>query len=199
MLYTPERYRTAKAEDALLEISQRMLEFSAAWMGDCGALLMGPTGCGKSLAAATALRRLTLDKPRYWAAWVRADVLTRLAFNRESAADVARIKAAYLLVIDDLGYERFSEAAIEVIGDRYDRDLPTVVTTGLTSDEFKLRYSLATARKITEVGNGYAVNVWSEPGDPVPVGRVPRLVECAQTQGAWNGKRPIFENEIDLP
>lgn len=190
-LATPERYWTTSAEEALCGINQSMLEFSGRWMGDCGALLMGPTGCGKSLAAATAMRRLTLCKARYWAAWVRADALSRMFSNRDNAADICRIKSAHLIVIDDLGYERFAESALEVIGDRYDRDLPTVVTTGLKSSEFCARYSTATARKITEVGRGYAVNVWGDAEIVVPCGTVPGRILVGQSEREWSGRQSI--------
>jgi DNA replication protein DnaC len=201
-LDTPKRYRTTAAENALLDIDKRMLEFSARWCGDCGALLLGPTGCGKSLAAATAMNRLTLRKPRHWAAWVRSDALGRLMTNRDNAADVCRIKSVHLLVVDDLGYERFPEPALELIGERYDRDLPTVVTSGLTSAEFQLRYSAATARKIIEVGNGYGVDVWSsQSATELPQGTVPDSIRTLQSEKPWNGceRRSVSGAELGLP
>lgn len=195
---TPSRYRTPEAENALVGIDERLLRFSAEWSGDYGAFLTGPTGCGKSLAAATALRRITLDSPRHWAAWVRADVFTRLAGSRDHQGDVARVKSCYVVVLDELGYERFPEAVLELIGDRYDRDLPTIVTTGLEPSVFLARYGDATARKITEVGGGFAVNCWSDKAIEMPKRRVPVRLEVLSAQTAWNGLQTLDANDIGI-
>lgn len=195
---TPERYRTKEAEDALVSIDERLLRFSAEWDGFYGALLTGPTGCGKSLAAATALRRVTLDHPRYWAAWVRSDILTRLAASRDHQGDIARVKSCHVVVIDELGYERFPEAVLEMIGDRYDRNLPTVVTTGLDPAALLARYGDATARKITEIGGGLAINCWSDKAIALPKKSRSRKLEALQSGSRWDGREVCDADDLGI-
>jgi DNA replication protein DnaC len=196
---TPQRYRTQEAENALLGIDERLLRFSAAWSGNYGALLTGPTGCGKSLAAATALRRVTLDQPRHWSAWVRSDVYTRIAASREHQGDVARVKSCHVVVLDELGYERFPEAVLELIGDRYDRNLPTVVTTGLEAEAFLSRYGDATARKITSIGGGFAVNCWGDKSVVIPDRKSTAELVSLQNESPWSGHGILGAHEIGLP
>lgn len=196
---TPQRYRTPEAENALLDIDERLLKFSVAWNGDYGALLTGPTGCGKSLAAATALRRITLDQPRYWAAWVRSDVYSRLAASRDHQGDIARVKSCHVVVLDELGYERFPEHVLELIGDRYDRNLPTIVTTGLEAEAFLTRYGDATARKVTSVGGGFAVNCWGDKSVVIPERKPRDSLLGLQKESPWNGRERLDGRELGLP
>lgn len=189
---TPARYRTTDAENALLTIDERLLKFSTKWGGSSGALLIGPTRCGKSLSAAAAMRRLTLDKPRYWATWVRSDTVTSIGQNRKDReADLCRIKSAYILTLDELGYERWPELVLEIIGERYDRDLPTVVTSGLKIDELRARYGDATVRKIIEIGNGLVIDCWSNSKTELSFAPIPELIQRNQMGCAWDGMDTI--------
>lgn len=197
-LETPRRYKTQDAIDALSSIDERLLKFSAVWNADFGALLMGETGCGKSLSAATALERVTLGKPRYWAAWVRADCLSRFAASKEHVSDIIRLKSAHALVIDELGFERFPELVLEVIGERYDRELPTVVTTGLKLEAFITRYSESTVRKIIETGSGFAVNCWGNKQIEMIERQIPERLKKLQAQNGWTGNAPIELRDCGL-
>lgn len=198
LLNIPNRYKTPEAIAALDSIDERLLKFSAVWSGDYGAVLTGPTGCGKSLSAAVALSRVTLGLPRYWSAWVRADVLTRLSASRDHAGDLARIKSVHVLVIDEMGFERFPESVLEVIGDRYDRNLPTVVTTGLKPEEFISRYADSTVRKIIEPGDGFVVNCWGTKQIELLARSIPERLKKLQAQAGWSGSAPIELRDCGL-
>ncbi len=120
---------------------------------------MGSTGTGKSLAAAWAAER-TLDRSLTWAKWTRADELSRILAERGASEQLHTLKTARVLVIDELGYERFPELILEVLGARHDASRPTIVTSGLTIEAIGARYSDATVRRIVEIGNGTAVSCW---------------------------------------
>lgn len=103
-------------------------------------LLMGDVGCGKSIAAAYALKAyLEPGRHRGKCAWFSPDELTD-AMSRP-AWDEARVIPHYA-VIDDLGTERapgFSEALCRFV------DLAgrvAIMTTNLSPVAFKRRYDL---------------------------------------------------------
>jgi hypothetical protein len=66
--------------------------------------------------------------------------------------------SAPLLVIDELGYERFSETVLMVIGTREASDRPTIVTSGKTYTELAGRYSEATITRLTRRTGGVLVD-----------------------------------------
>ncbi len=181
----PPRYLEPEALAKFSQIDQRFRSFGERWQANCGTVLAGPTGSGKSLAAAQALRRLTLERPDLcpWVRWVRADRMSRLLCSRETAAEVDALKSSLILVIDELGYERFPELALEILGERHDRSLVTVVTTGMTPAELQTRYGDATVRRVVEIGQGRVVDAHAKlagsAGDWGPSG-LPRRVLLAQ-------------------
>jgi len=103
------------------------------------------------LALALAIDRLGFG------CWFRAD---ELAGAWSDANLVNRAKTDRLVIVDELGWERFAGIVQEVVGCRYDDDLPTVVTSGLTREKFVERYGDAMERKITDVGNGGVIDLW---------------------------------------
>lgn len=159
----PCKYTSSTASQKVLHLDPRLASFATSWMGDCGSVIIGPTGAGKSLSAAVAMRRVIGDDGCSWAAWVRADELSRVLSIREHISDVEKLKRALILVIDELGYERFPELVLEILGYRYDNELPTVITSGMKLQEMSDRYSDATLRRIVETGGGRVINCWKEP------------------------------------
>jgi len=57
-----------------------------------------------------------------------------------------------LLVLDEIGFEVVDGVAFEVIDERYRKQLPTLVTTGLKPADFAQRYGSAAWRRLTESG-----------------------------------------------
>jgi DNA replication protein DnaC len=186
----PPRYVDDSAAKALASRDARCRSFALGWQANRGVLLLGRTGTGKSLSAAQALRRVVCAVyGRHWACWVRADELSRILASREHAGEIEQIKSALVLVVDEVGYERFPELLLEVLGARYDRGLPTVVTSGLRLEALSERYGAATVRRITDVGGGCVVDLWAQqkPGatsDWGPPGLPPAVLH-AQTHG-WS-------------
>lgn len=153
----PRRYLANVPES---KIDQRLLPIARSWDGVSGRLLLGPSGCGKTLTAARAGALIRDAKTETWVQWIRADELSRMLSIRGAAEEIENLKSARVLIIDELGYERWPELCLEVIGSRHDWERPTLVTSGLKLDQFLERYSEATARRISETGGGSIVNLW---------------------------------------
>ncbi|HEX4336923.1 MAG TPA: hypothetical protein VH062_13480 [Polyangiaceae bacterium] len=147
-----------------------------------GVLALGPTGVGKSAAMVFIGRRLITEAydrllgeslqrgERFWGmnvrgifGWARAvDLAT--ARRRHSlgseAPELEAAKAPATLVLDDLGWEvRGDTAVAEVIAERYDRGLQTLVTSGLPWSSRQKdvpclveRYGEALLRRVLESG-----------------------------------------------
>jgi DNA replication protein DnaC len=158
----PRRYVSNGGLEKLKSLDNRLFEFATKWQGDCGQALIGPTGCGKTLAAAQASKRVDGIKAPAQVRWIRADELSRILSVRGGAEEIVTLKRARTLVIDELGYERFPELVLEVIGARHDDDLPTVITSGLKLKELQDRYSDATIRRVVEVHGGQVINCWEK-------------------------------------
>ena len=107
------------------------------------ALLQGPTGCGKSTAAAILVRRALGDFEASGGVrsacatdlmWIRAARLAvaerQHAIGAGEADPLVRSKCAGLLVLDDLGLEERG-AILPVLQDRYDLGLPTILSDQL--------------------------------------------------------------------
>lgn len=166
----PKRYLEPSAVAAAERLDPRLSRWASDWNGASGGLLVGKTGTGKTLAAARAAERIRRGNTDTWVRWIRADELSRILNDRNGADQVHELKQSRVLVIDELGYERFPELVLEVIGARHDHDRPTLVTSGLTVEAIAQRYSDATVRRITEVGNGCVVDLWAR-SKPIAVGK----------------------------
>jgi DNA replication protein DnaC len=160
----PKKYLSSSAQAALGRVkSEALRKYVANWDGASGVAILGDTGTGKSLCAAVACERVRSKAGTDgFVKWIRADELTRLLQERSGSDLIGLVKVARVLVIDEVGYERWPETLLEVIGSRYDHERPTVLTTGLKEDAFALRYSDATIRRISETGNGIVVNCWGK-------------------------------------
>ena len=157
----PSRYLAPEAIKKRGSSHPALREFARVYGGTSGALLIGPTGVGKSLIAAQvaqAVERQNMSST--WVKWIRADKLSRLLSERGGSEQIDLLENARFLVIDELGYERFPELVLEVIGDRHDHNRPVIVTSGLTQAQIADRYADATIRRITEVGSGGLVDCW---------------------------------------
>jgi hypothetical protein len=132
--------------------------------GDGNLLLLGNTGCGKTIGAAALARRL-LVRAADDLGWERARRIVfvdaaRLAVAREQhglghgeAPLVERCIRTPLLFIDELGYLDKETGVLEQVVDaRNKAQLPVVVASGMEPKEIQLRYGAATARKMMAMG-----------------------------------------------
>lgn len=134
------------------------------------ALLLGPTGCGKTSAAACLLRRAlalhcqTLGR-EYAAAvdvcWTTAAALS--TSEREHPLGdgkpklLQRASEAGCLVLDDLGNDAIPAPVFQVLSTRYDWQRPTIATTGLTRAELTSHLKAAGVRRLAEQHAGWPV------------------------------------------
>jgi hypothetical protein len=153
--------------------------------GTRDALIVGKTGIGKSAAAVHVLARVVraayeaaisdaiakreaLDNPLridFGVAWVRALELY-VPSNQWGMAPafVERLEAlatVRLLVVDDLGYETCRDAVSHLLHTRYDNQLTTIITSGLTYSDLAARYGGALVRRM--VGRGVLVDAFGSP------------------------------------
>lgn len=143
-----------------------------AWDGRRSLLLLGPSGEGKSTAAAWALRALVARgveaggepwrraRGVCWAA--AADLARARAEHRLGAGDaplVGRASAASVLLIDDLGQEGDPGAIRDVLAARYDAGLVTMVTSNLRQAALDEHLGAAALRKLMEARGARAVVV----------------------------------------
>jgi DNA replication protein DnaC len=109
-------------------------------------VLHGNAGCGKSSAAAWALLQRE-------GLWVNAPDLSRPPTEDEDASD-RELATTPFLVIDDIGIEystdkKYAESRINLaLSKREASLLPTVLTTNLSTEEFKNRYGDRTASRL---------------------------------------------------
>jgi DNA replication protein DnaC len=144
--------------------------------GDGNLLLAGPTRVGKSTAAAYLFKRLLSGAVRSggeawerarWMRWVSVEDLSvaRRGQRLGQGEPPEAIEAcnARLLVLDDCGWDKDITEVCSVLAARYERGLPTVITTGLSRGELVTHYGAAVVRRMLEAG-----------------GKSPVLVECFQ-------------------
>lgn len=134
------------------------------------AVLLGPTGCGKSTAAALLVHRALsecADEGRRGVVldvcWTNATDLA-LAERRHPLGQgepplVRRARTAGALVVDDIGLEATEGAIFPVLSHRYHHRLPTIATTGLTKSELSAHLGAAGVRRLTEQHAGFRVLV----------------------------------------
>jgi hypothetical protein len=126
-----------------------------------GLVLVGPTGVGKTVAAAFVVR----DFARKWdwngqptgpamppAIWLPARRLTSLSAFDDADAELFRhALKTRLLVLDDVGDEAtdFAKARLtDLLMQRLDDARRTVITSNLTAERFKARYGEALTDRI---------------------------------------------------
>ena len=109
-----------------------------------GPLLIGPTGIGKTHIAIAMLRGITY-KGFHGIYYNTSKLLStlRASYHRNATHSeegvLEQVSEAELLILDDLGAERFTDWMNDmmhlVIDDRYNKRLPTVVTTNYPDTE----------------------------------------------------------------
>jgi hypothetical protein len=118
----------------------------ATWSGNPWSTLLIGThyGAGKSMMAAELLWRLTGGE-RGAGSWVRAGYVIAALWGKRGEQEqraAYRLVDAPVLVIDELGRAHVSQAAWEtlsdLVGTRYDWQRPTIFTTNVKRDQFKV-------------------------------------------------------------
>lgn len=153
----PKRFLTAsldggKPTSALRRVADAIHhgEFAA---GRC-LMLVGPTGVGKTFAAAAALRALRAGG-RFWP-WPAASGALLDPARRGEA--LQQVKSTSFLVLDDLGAEFQKEGGLvqafldEIIDHRYGNELATAITSNLTADDLKTHLSARIVDRLREWG-----------------------------------------------
>lgn len=117
-----------------------------------GLILQGKVGTGKTTLAIATLRMAVQRGIRCLFVnniSLNDKLLNLLNSDRKELANYDKLlRTVPLLVIDDFGAESdrnskswLVEKMESIIGERYDRMLPTIITTNLTKDEIKARYN----------------------------------------------------------
>lgn len=153
-----------------------------------GAMVLGPTGIGKTIAALCLMLRCMAKEARdsfeselavpfseeiaprrakSWAAYDARDLGNAMQHTGLSDADhasIARAKTADFLILEDLGWERgfHVEALIDIAAPRYRRCLSTIVTSGERHEALRERYTDAVLRRFWNVDgkDGAIVDCW---------------------------------------
>ncbi|MHB1802872.1 MAG: ATP-binding protein [Actinomycetes bacterium] len=119
-----------------------------------GLHLRGPSGVGKSVAAAQAMERAIRASRR--GIWLRAYRLltdAKLAAPNDPFSHLdSLVKAAQVVVIDDLGTEKrdswVEEAVMSITADLYDSKRCLILTSNITDDQLAERYGDRTLDRI---------------------------------------------------
>jgi hypothetical protein len=188
---TQEARDVFDGKDKSIKIDPRLIRwFNDVTLSECS-LLLGPTGCGKTLAAAMAASvayqwiiqsrgsqfQLVVAKTKPAGGelrnvkavrWVRADKLSRMLSSSDMKSEFDSMITAPLLVIDEMGYDRFPETILEVIGTRSELRRPIIATSGKKYSELAEKYSDATMRRLSGGKTGILVDCF----EPLPNGRV---------------------------
>lgn len=139
------------------------------WWGahrDKPLVMLGPTGLGKSTAAAWLCVEFAKvhpwndgpsgGRPREPLVWLDATDLVRLTDWTDIGRDwVDRCLRAELLVIDDAGHEGTvtgKQALVDLLMKRTDAKAATVLATNLTGAEFRTRYTEPLADRLRNFG-----------------------------------------------
>ena len=105
-----------------------------------GVIFFGGTGTGKTFFAA-AIANAIIDKDESVAFLPAASIFATIFAMDDKQAWIDRITDVGLLVIDDLGTERTTEASTEavykVVNERYSKRMPLIVTTNYTAGDMR--------------------------------------------------------------
>lgn len=171
----PERYRdvnwsslpTLRRDDGSgrprVEVpTERLAQIRAAMETHRRVVFIGPPGCGKTTIAVAHLRASVEHDTDVRARFIPAEDLLREETPEGGPTPFALALSADVLVIDDLGVElaqapvgsgllaQRAGAASKLIGDRFDRQRPLVVTTGLDKPAIQTMYGDRIARRLFE-------------------------------------------------
>lgn len=113
----------------------------------CCALLIGPTGCGKTSGAGWIMGDFG---GRLIRATDLATAYKRYPLGEGLPTEVEVACSRQVIVLDDVGAERDVTTIQEVLDHRYSRGYPTVVTSGLTHEELIAHLGMAYYRRIID-------------------------------------------------
>lgn len=136
---------------SVTRIAKKYVEkFTELKFGGKGILFYGSVGTGKSYAAACIANAL-IDKGYTVKMTNFAKIIKRMQGKFEGRQEyLDSLNKCELLIIDDLGIERQSEFAQEVVFDvidsRYKTGLPMIVTTNLLPNDFKAPNNVTKSR-----------------------------------------------------
>jgi DNA replication protein DnaC len=156
-------------------VSKKFQAFAKSYAGNVSAVLLGPTGRGKTSAALAAVKRIKataesvaienptaelqrifglhqIAKMRWHSGSQIALARKQHALGKGEAELITDAIQASLLVIDEVGFEPLDGALFDVVDGRYMRQKPTVITSGLAPEAFKAKYGDALWRRLTERG-----------------------------------------------
>lgn len=135
-------------QDAINGVRRYMDGLGANTAKGRGLAIVGPVGAGKSHTAAAVLIESVTSQVLRNGYWIRARRFCNAmspGFDQEDATTVGnRVLNARLLVLDDLGGEHSTEWTQGIIEDlvseRYDRSLPTIITSNLSPTVIESQY-----------------------------------------------------------
>ena len=167
----PPGFRALTDEQISPKLTPRLRKWVEAYDGR-SAVVLGPTGIGKSLAAYLVLRRVKRaaarkalneqswrpgpvdNRPaseRWHDGWISAQGLVVSQrchpLGEDEAPEVWRAKTRRVVVIDDITWPPRDDLTREVLGARYDAGLPVIVTAGMPKAELFARFGDALSRR----------------------------------------------------
>lgn len=177
------RFVTGPADRLRERVHLKLLEAAMAWTPESHSLaLIGPTRTGKTTAAGLLFRKHLAKAARagggqWWEArrmrWAHAATLStarkRHRLGHDEAPIIEEACTASVLVLDDMGWDRDGDntAIGDVVNQRYESELPTIITSGLTKVEMLEHYGDAVFRKAFDAGGeGRIVSVFKEGKKP---------------------------------
>ncbi|MEU3283001.1 ATP-binding protein [Streptomyces antibioticus] len=153
--HVPRRFAAAEPDTAARDWAARVV---AAPQDTKSLLLVGPVGVGKTHYAFAALRAVAdTGSTIRWQAYTAANLYAALRprDDRRADTDYESIAHAPLLLIDDLGAAKLTEWAEEItyrlVNDRYERCLPTILTTNLLPGQLGATIGDRVASRIAEM------------------------------------------------
>jgi DNA replication protein DnaC len=124
--------------------------------------LLGTAGAGKTslaVAFANAWARASARPAVFVTAADLGLARQQHGLGEGEASLVRQAMGADLAILDDLGVEADAGAPVvaHVLHHRYDRERPTIATTGLTVEQLAKRYGAGVARRLVESAGGAVV------------------------------------------
>lgn len=128
-----------------------------------GIILMGGAGTGKTHLASAIANYLMHESlvPVKFGTFANLLDKMKLAFHTDKDV-VNQLSNVSMLIIDDLGKEKYTEWAqqvlFQVIDNRYNNELPLIITTNLRPEELRERFGEPIVSRLMEMCYGIAMN-----------------------------------------